>query len=391
MDPLPNSITAMAPLLEEWRRDFHAHPELGYDEHRTAARVAGLLREFGLDAVETGIGGTGVVGVLHGEGGPGGPAVMLRADMDALPIGEETGLPYASTAPGVMHACGHDGHTTMLLGAARRLAESRAFRGTVYFCFQPAEEMGAGAAAMLRDGLLERFPARAVYGMHNWPGLDVGRMAVKEGPVLAAADGFEITVRGTGSHAAEPHRARDPIVAASLLVAELQTIVARRVDPRESAVVSITEFRAGNSFNVIPGEAHLRGTTRCHDRSVYETIRAGIDRLCAHLGAAHGVEIACEVKGEPYPPTVNDAAEARFAHAVMAEVLGEESATFGHPPTMAGEDFAFLANEIPGAYVILGNGGSAPLHHPAYDFSDAAAPVGVAYWVRLVERALPRV
>ncbi len=389
MQPVPNSIAAMAELLTGWRRDLHAHPELGYREHRTAGLVAERLRGFGLDAVETGIGGTGVVGVLHGEGGAGGPAILLRADMDALPIREATGLAHASTNEGVMHACGHDGHTTMLLGAAKRLAETRGFRGTVYFCFQPSEEGGAGAKAMLDDGLLERFPAEAVYGLHNWPGLPVGEMAITEGPVLAAADEFRITLTGRGGHAAEPHRARDPLLAGAHLVAELQSIVARRVDPRQPAVVSVSEFVAGHSHNVIPQTARLRGTTRCYDEGVGRLIHEEIRRLAEGVAAGHGCRAEIERMPDPYPPTINDAARARFAHGVMAEVVGEGAATFGHEPSMAGEDFAFLANERPGAFGLLGNGPSASLHHPEYDFDDAALPIGVAYWVRLVERALP--
>ncbi len=388
-DPLPNSIAAMADDLALWRRDFHAHPELGYEEHRTAARVAELLQSFGLDEVATGIGGTGVVGVLHGHGGAGGPAIMLRADMDALPIEERTGVPHASTYPGKMHACGHDGHTTMLLGAARHLAETRRFAGTVYFCFQPAEENGAGAAAMLRDGLFERFPPRAVYGMHNWPGLEIGRMAITEGPVFARADSFRIEIRGQGGHGAEPHAARDPLLAGAHLVSELQMVVSRCIDPRHPAVVSVCAFESGDTHNVIPERAALRGTTRCYSETVAEELHAAIARLCHGVAAGHGVEIAFEPDPEIDPPTVNDPSEARFAHAVMAELLGEEAAILGHPPAMVAEDFAYLAQAVPGAYAIIGNGEGPPLHHPAYEFDDRAAPYGVAYWVRLAERALP--
>ncbi|MGF1502488.1 MAG: M20 aminoacylase family protein [Paracoccaceae bacterium] len=389
MIPLPNSIAALAEELTAWRRDFHAHPELGYGEHRTAAKVAERLAAFGFDHVETGIGGTGVLGVLHGSDGAGGPAIMLRADMDALPILEATGLPHASTAEGVMHACGHDGHTTMLLGAAKHLAETRAFRGTVYFCFQPAEEGGAGAKAMLDDGLFERYRPRAVYGLHNWPGLPVGQMAVKEGPVLAAADEFAIVITGRGGHAAEPHGTRDPIPAACALVGALQTVVSRVVDPRQPAVVSVTQIEAGSTHNIIPNEARLRGTTRSFDQGVHDLIVAEMDRIVAKTAESFGVEARVERDAIPYPPTINDAAEARFVHGVMRELVGEDAARFGHPPTMAGEDFSFFANEVPGAYAIIGNGEGAPLHHPEYDFDDAALPLGVAYWTRLVQTALP--
>jgi hippurate hydrolase len=267
MKPIPNSIAAQAGELAEWRQDFHHHPELGYAEQRTAAKVAERLAAFGLDGVETGIGGTGVIGVLHGRNGPGGAAIMLRADMDALPIEEATGAPHASANPGIMHACGHDGHTTMLLGAAQHLAGTRNFDGTVYFCFQPAEEGGAGAKAMLDDGVFERYRPRAVYGMHNEPGLAVGQFAVKDGPVLAAADQFTITITGRGGHAAEPHHARDPIVAGAHLVTALQTVVSRVVDPLQPAVLSVTRFSAGSTHNVIPDKAELMGTTPCRARS----------------------------------------------------------------------------------------------------------------------------
>jgi hippurate hydrolase len=389
MRPIPNSIAAMAGELAEWRQDFHRHPELGYGEHRTAEKVAGRLAAFGLDAVETGVGRTGVVGVLHGRGGAGGPAIMLRADMDALPIPEETGAPHASVNPGVMHACGHDGHTAMLLGAARHLAETRNFDGTVYFCFQPAEEGGAGAKAMLDDGLFERYRPRAVYGMHNWPGLPVGQFAVKDGPVLAATGQFTVTVTGSGGHAARPQAARDPIVAGAHLVTALQTIVSRVVDPLQPAVLSVTSFQAGSAFNVIPDRAVLMGTIRTFDDAVSDLVIAEMDRICAQTGATFGVTVAVERGDIAYPPTINDAAEADFAESVMREAFGDANVHRGHPPTMAGEDFAYFSREVPGAYVLIGNGDSAPLHNARYDFNDGAAALGTAYWARLVERALP--
>jgi len=387
--PIPNSIAARADALAEWRRDFHRHPELGYAETRTAAKVAERLADFGFDAVETGVGGTGVVGVLHGRDGDGGPAILLRADMDALPIEEATGLDYASGTAGTMHACGHDGHTTMLLGAAQHLAETRSFSGTVLFCFQPAEEGGAGAKAMLDDGLFERHRPRAAYGMHNWPGLAVGEMAVTDGVVLAAADEFRITVQGQGGHGAEPARARDPLLAGAHLVTALQSIVSRVIDPREPAVVSVTQFTSGDTHNVIPDAAVLRGTTRCFDAAVQAKIHAEMDRIAARVGDTFAVEVTVERPRIPYPPTVNDAAEARFAHGVMRDLVGEDGVTWGHPPTMAGEDFSFFANEVPAAYVLIGNGDSAMLHSPTYDFDDQSLALGAAYWTRLVETALP--
>ncbi|MGF1445255.1 MAG: amidohydrolase [Pikeienuella sp.] len=387
--PQGKSIAEVAEAAALWRREFHAHPELGYEEHRTAARIAELLRSFGVDEVATGLGGTGVVGVIHGAYGAGGPAIMLRADMDALPIQEETGAPHASTVPGRMHACGHDGHMAMLLGAAWRLSETRAFAGTVYLCFQPAEENGAGAAAMLRDGLFDRFPPRAVYGLHNWPGLPVGQMAVTEGPVFARADGFEITISGRGGHAAEPQGVRDPLLAGALLVAQLQSIVSREIDPRLPAVLSITAFRAGDTHNVIPDKAVLMGTTRCYAEEVAQTLHAAMARICKGVAQAQRVDIAIDRLPEVDPPVVNDPTEARRVHAVMAELVGPGAAHFGHPPSMAGEDFAYLAGAVPGAYAIIGNGPSRGLHHPAYEFDDAALGLGIAYWVRLAGAALP--
>lgn len=392
MKPLDNSIVAMADEMAAWRRDLHRHPELGYRETRTAAFVAEALRGFGLDAVETGIGGTGVVGVLHGAGGRGDEArtILLRADMDALPIDEATGAAHASTNPGVMHACGHDGHTAMLLGAAKRLAQTRDFDGTVVFVFQPAEEGGAGAKAMLDDGLLDRFPARAVFGMHNMPGLPVGRFAFRPGPTMALSDEFSIAITGKGAHAAMPHLGRDPILAGATLVQALQSIVARRVDPVDPAVLSVTQFHGGAAQNVIPETVALGGTIRAFSTETHAFIRAEAARQCAALGEAFGVEIAFRPSATPYPPVINDAETTAFAGAVLADLVGEAALVRDPPLIMGGEDFAFLAQARPGAFVFIGNGDSASLHHPAYDFNDAAAPLGVAYWVRLAQAALPR-
>ncbi|MGF1553729.1 MAG: amidohydrolase [Paracoccaceae bacterium] len=386
-----NAIAAMADDLTEWRRDFHRHPELGYGEHRTARLVAERLTEFGFDAVATGIGGTGVVGTLHGARGAraDGRAILLRADMDALPIAEATGAAHASEAPGVMHACGHDGHTTMLLGAARRLADTRDFDGTVYFCFQPAEEGGAGAKAMMDDGLLERFPVQRAFGMHNWPGLATGHFALTDGPVFAAADQFTIRVRGRGGHAAFPHMTRDPVVAGAALVGALQTVASRVVDPLQPVVVSVTQFEAGHAHNVIPDEAVLRGTTRCFDEAVWAGVAETMRRLAEETGRAYGVDIAIERGPDPYPPLVNDRDAVDLAEAAMRATFGDAAVTRGHPPTMGGEDFAFMARAVPSAYVLIGNGDSAALHSPAYDFDDGAAPAGVAYWAGLVAHALP--
>jgi hippurate hydrolase len=389
MKPIPNSIAALAGELAEWRQDFHRHPELAFEEQRTSAEVAKRLGAFGMDGVETGIGGTGVIGVLHGRGGPGGEAIMLRADMDALPIDEATGLPHASETPGKMHACGHDGHTTMLLGAAKHLAETRNFDGTVYFCFQPAEEGGGGAKAMLDDGLFERYRPRAVYGMHNWPGLPVGQFALKDGPVLAAASAFTITITGRGSHAASPHESRDPIIAGAQIVTALQSIVSRAVDPLQPAVLSVTKFHAGSTHNVIPDQAELMGTVRSFDDDVQRLINGEMDRICAQIAAALRVEVTIERDPVPYPSTHNDPTETDFTEGVMRSTFGDANVHRGHAPTMAGEDFSFFAREVPGCYVVIGNGETAPLHNPGYDFNDEAAPLGVAFWSSLVESALP--
>jgi hippurate hydrolase len=383
--PVPNRVADLVPEITGWRRDLHSHPELLYDLPHTSAFVAAKLREFGCDAVITGLAGTGVVGVLHGRRGPGGPAVALRADMDALPITEATGRPWSSTRPGLMHACGHDGHTAMLLGAAKHLAETRGFDGTVVLVFQPAEEGGGGALRMIEDGLFDKVRIDRIFAIHNLPGLDVGRMALVDGPVMAAADKFRIAVKGRGGHAAMPHQAVDPVAIGSAIVLGAQTLVSRRTDPLAAAVVSITRFSAGETDNVIAEEAMLAGTIRTLDETVRGEIAERFDRLVRLTAEAHGGTATLEIR-RGYPVTVNDPAEVAFAADVARAVLGPDNVGAG-TPMMGAEDFAYYLRHRPGAYLFLGNGPSAGLHHPAYDFDDGALPGGVAFWSALAQAA----
>lgn len=386
MTDISAHIAAILPTLTAWRHDLHAHPELAYQEHRTSAFVAERLRSFGLE-VHAGLAGTGVVGVLKGAAG--GRAIGLRCDMDALPIAEATGLPYASTQSGRMHACGHDGHTTMLLGAARILAETGAGGATCVFIFQPAEENEGGARAMVADGLFDRFPVDAVYGMHNWPGLPVGHMAVHRGPVMAAFDTFEAVVEGRGSHGAMPHQGIDPIAISAQLVNAWQTIVSRAVDPNDAAVVSVTQIHAGETWNVIPDQVVLRGTTRCFLPAVQDLIEAQMatraDLICRAFGATCRFTYT-----RRYPATRNTPAEAETALAAAQATVGVEAVATDLGPSMGAEDFAVMLEQRPGAYVWLGNGPAEDgrhLHSARYDFNDAALPHGVRYLVELARRA----
>lgn len=391
--PIPNSIASLAGELTEWRRDFHRHPEIAYQETRTAGVVAEKLRAWGFDAVETGVGKTGVVGILHGADGPAedkSGRILLRADMDALPMEEKTGLPHASTNPGAMHGCGHDGHTTMLLGAAKHLAETRNFSGTLVFVFQPAEEGGGGAKAMIDDGLLERWPVRMAFGMHNFPMHGVGTFGTGVGPAMAYADRFVIRIRGRGGHAAMPHQADDVIVAGAQLITAFQSLISRRRDPMNPAVISVTKFAAGSAYNVLPGEAELWGTMRVLDDALAEQLIAEMGRQCRLIGEGMGVEVEAQLGLDAYPVCVNDREATAFAVSVLEEVAGPENVEANAPAVMGGEDFAFFSQVVPGSFVFIGNGDSAPLHHPEYDFNDEIAPLGVTYWVRLAERALPR-
>lgn len=371
-----------------WRRDIHAHPELMYDLDRTSALVADLLRQFGCDEVVTGLGRTGVVGLVHGRGRSANRAIGLRADMDALPIEEDTGVAYASQTPGRMHACGHDGHTAMLLGAAKHLAATRDFNGSVAFIFQPAEEGGAGAKAMIEDGLFSRFPIDEVYGMHNKPGLPIGQFATRAGAVMASTDRIEIEIEGIGGHAARPQHSIDPVVVGAQIVTALQTIVSRTLDPLASAVVSITNFHAGSAFNVIPQKANLVGTARALDGKVRDRLEARIAELSTLIAQAHGATARVTYE-RGYPVTCNHAEQTAFAADTAAAITGNDQVDRDLAPMMGAEDFSYMLEQRPGALIFLGNGDSAGLHHPRYDFADAAIPYGIAYWSKLVERALP--
>jgi hippurate hydrolase len=384
--PVLNRAAEMQPEIAEWRRDMHRHPELLYDVHRTAGKVAGLLREFGCDEVVEGVGRTGVVGVIRGSSDTAGKVIGLRADMDALPIHEESGAAWSSQTPGVMHACGHDGHTAMLLGAAKYLAETRRFDGTAVVIFQPAEEGGAGGEAMVKDGLMDRFGIEEVYGMHNWPGRPVGSFAIRPGAFFAAADVFEIVVRGRGGHAAKPQIAVDPVVAASHVVLALQSVVSRNVDPVAQAVVSVTSVESSSkAHNVIPSSVKLRGTVRTLDAEVRDAVERRLGEVARGAASALGAEAEVDYE-RGYPVMVNSDEQTQFAAEVAREVAGRCD---GSPLVMGGEDFAFMLEERPGAYILVGNGDTAPVHHPAFDFNDDAIPAGVSWWAGIVERRMP--
>ena len=386
--PVINRVADLQAEIAEWRRDFHAHPELQYDVNRTAGRVAELLRSFGVDEVVTGIGRTGVVGVIKGRNGGAGRAIGLRADMDALPIRERTGRPYASQNEGRMHACGHDGHTAMLLGAARYLAETRNFDGTAILIFQPAEEGGAGGRAMVQDGLMERFAIEEVYGMHNIPGLAIGSFAIRAGGIMAATDEFTITLEGTGGHAAMPHKSTDPVLVAAHLILALQSIISRNVDPMRSAVLSVTMVQAGEAFNVIPRTVKLTGTVRTLDEAERSLIEARMRTITTQLCAAFEAKAEIAYR-RGYPVTVNAPAQTAFAAEVARSIAGPERVNDNSDGTMGGEDFAYMLQARPGAYIFMGNGNSTGLHSDTYDFNDEAIPTGVSYWAKLVEMALP--
>ena len=386
--PIINRFADLQEEITEWRRDIHEHPELLYETERTSKVVADKLSEFGIDEVTTGIGRTGVVGVINGKTNNSGKVIGLRADMDALPIHEETGKPYASKYDGKMHACGHDGHTAMLLGASKYLSETRNFDGQVVLIFQPAEEGGAGAKAMINDGLMDRWKINEVYGLHNMPGMPVGHFATRAGSLMAATDEFNITIHGIGGHAAKPHDTVDPIVVGSQVVSAIQTIASRNVDPLDSIVVSTTVFQAGNAFNVIPQSAFLRGTIRTLKPETRDFAEKRIKEIINGIATSLGAKAEINVN-RGYPVTSNHEKQTEFAVSVAKEVAGDSVVSDDAPPVMGGEDFSFMLEERPGAFIFAGNGDGAMIHNPKYDFNDELIPFGCSYFVKLVETAMP--
>jgi amidohydrolase len=384
--PIVNRVADLHDEITEWRRDLHAHPELQYDVHRTAGSVSERLKSFGCDDVVAGIGRTGVVGVIRGRK-PGAKVIGMRADMDALPIEEATTVAYKSTVPGKMHACGHDGHTAMLLGAAKYLAETRNFAGTAVVIFQPAEEGGAGARAMMDDGLFDRFGIEEVFGMHNYPGMPIGQFAIRSGPMMASTDTIGIDLEGVGGHAAWPHFGVDTVLVGAQIVNQLQSIVARNVDPLQAAVISICMFQAGHADNVIPQQAKLRGTARALSPKVRDLLQKRVREVVEGTARAYGAKAELTYT-TGYPVLVNEEHKTAFAAGVAREVAGKDKVNTDCAPLMGAEDFAFMLQERPGAFIYIGNGNSAQLHNPAYDFNDEAIPVGTSYWVRLAETAL---
>ncbi|MFK7853415.1 MAG: M20 aminoacylase family protein [Granulosicoccus sp.] len=379
----------LLPEIIAWRRDIHQHPEIGYEVHRTAAFVANKLREFGADEIVEGIGKTGVVALIKGRSDSSGKVIGLRADMDALPIVEATDAEWSSTTEGSMHACGHDGHTAMLLGAARALADSRDFDGTVAVIFQPAEEGGGGGLAMVKDGMMERFGIQEVYGLHNMPGLPVGEFAIRPGPLMACADEFDIVVSGRGGHAAMPHVCVDPVVVASHIVLALQSIVSRGVKPTDPLVITVTTLEVeGGAYNVIPQQVRMRGTLRAFDETVRLDAKERIGLIATQTALAFSASADVDYR-DGYPPTVNHSEQTDFVVNVAGEQVGMHKVDSDKPPMMGAEDFSYMLNERPGAFMFIGNGDSAMLHHPEYDFDDEAIRHGCHYWINLATAALP--
>ena len=382
-----NRFSEMFEEISTWRRDLHAHPELRFEEYRTAAFVASKLKEFGVDEIVTGFGGTGVVGVIHGQNNTSGRSIGFRADMDALPIQEVNDLPHASTIPGKMHACGHDGHTSMLLGAAKYLAETRNFDGKIVLAFQPAEEGGGGARAMIDAGLMDKWNVEEIYGMHNMPGLPIGEFAVRTGPQMASPDKFEIIVHGKGGHGAMPHKSVDSTLVAAQIVVALQSIASRNINPLENIVVSVCGFRTEtDTYNVIPNTVRLRGTVRTFEKDVQSFVRARIDALTKSTADGYGAVAEVTHMSGP-PPLVNHERQADFAAEIALSVCGVAHRDF--ELSMGGEDFSEMLLERPGAYLFVGNGDSADLHNPSYEFNDDVIPVGCSWFVTMAERRMP--
>ena len=385
--PVKNRFAELLPEITAWRRDFHEHPELLFDVHRTAARVAELLRAFGCDEVVEGIGRTGVVGVIRGRDTGSGRVVGLRADMDALPIREQTGVPYASKVPGKMHACGHDGHTAMLLGAAKYLCETRNFDGTTVVIFQPAEEGGGGGREMVADGMMDRWGIQEVYGMHNMPGIPVGHFAIRPGALMAAADQFEVTVTGKGGHAAKPHDCIDTTLVAAQIIVALQSIASRNVDPLKQVVVSVCTVETDSTaHNVIPQVVKMKGTVRTMDHGVQDFVEKRISELVSCVALAFGATAHVEY-ARGYPVTMNAPENTRYAVEVAKAVSGQVDDNTA--PLMGAEDFSFMLNERPGAYIFVGNGDTAMVHHPAYNFDDDVIPFGASWYAGMVEARMP--
>ena len=377
----------LQPEMQDWRRDIHSHPEIAFEEHRTAKLVADKLESFGLE-VETGIAGTGVVGTL--KKGTGNRSIGLRADLDALLINETNDFPHKSKVPGKMHACGHDGHTTMLLGAAKYLAEKGNFDGTINFIFQPAEENEGGGKVMIDEGLFDKYPVESVYGMHNIPGMPVGSFAMKPGPIMASFDIFNLKIIGKGGHAAMPHTAIDPIIIGTKIVDAYQSIVSRYIDPQQPVVLSVTQFHGGDAYNVIPNEIEMKGTIRCFSSTVQLAMEKQMKQITSSICSAYGADYEFEYEHR-YPATVNSEDEVEVSAKVAKEISGEDMVSLSPTPSMGSEDFAFMLQEKPGSYIWIGNGdqeGSCMLHNPGYDFNDEILPIGATYWVNIAEETL---
>lgn len=384
--PVVNRIAEFSDDMKQWRHWMHRHPELSFDCHKTAEFVAARLRDFGISEIHQGIAKTGIVAIIKGQGD--GPTIGLRADMDALPVSEETGADYASETAGKMHACGHDGHTTMLLGAARYLAETRRFKGRVALIFQPAEEDGGGAGVMVQDGILDRFNIDQVYALHNLPGNTVGGFTTIAGPIMAAVDIFGINITGIGGHSAMPHLARDPIVAAAGIIQAIQTIVSRNNLASDEVVVSVTQINAGTQDGIIPQCATIRGTVRMFSTDVQQMVKLRLEQIVAGQAAAYGVKAQLDYE-YCYPATVNHPEKTEFAVNVAKEIAGDGNVNGQSGRMMGAEDFSYMLEKRPGCYLFIGQGDTAGLHHPGYDFNDVIAPVGASFFARLVERALP--